>query len=339
MNPIYFFIIFLANCNAFTKITIRNNITPLKTFESIDNFSYTERYPIIKKINGFTKLIRPTNIIPTIFLGISSGFIMNPSFHALLKCKPFILSNAIILLIMSNSMIINDLFDIHVDRKNNPSRPLVTGVIKKRDAIIASLFLFGLTEYLNIKGISSELRIIPRISNLIILFYTPLLKRIPFIKNVSCSLLVSFSVLFTGLCADANNFFMINKNFALLALLAELLFTGSFYNELLLDISDISGDKINRIYTMPVLVGEKETLKIIGNVTVFNILWCAMNLTYMFDIYRGMLLFFLCFPFLKNLVLINDSNYSKESIKYAVKETIKPMVSCLLYLCLLSLFH
>jgi 4-hydroxybenzoate polyprenyltransferase len=135
MNPFYFFIIFLANCNAFTKISNRNNITPLKTFESIDNFSYTERSPIIKKINGFTKLIRPTNIIPTIFLGISSGFIMNPSFHELLKSKQFILSNAIVLLIMSNSMIINDLFDIHVDKKNNPSRPLVTGQIKKQEGI------------------------------------------------------------------------------------------------------------------------------------------------------------------------------------------------------------
>jgi len=339
MNPFYFFIIFLANCNAFTKISNRNNITPLKTFESIDNFSYTERSPIIKKINGFTKLIRPTNIIPTIFLGISSGFIMNPSFHELLKSKQFILSNAIVLLIMSNSMIINDLFDIHVDKKNNPSRPLVTGQIKKQEAIITSLFLFWLTEYLNIKGISSDLRIIPRISNLIIMFYTPFLKRIPFIKNVSCSALVSFSVLFTGLCASPDKFFMINKKFALLALLAELLFTGSFYNELLLDISDISGDRINRIYTLPVLVGEKESLKIIGNITVFNILWCTMNITHMFDIYRGMFLLLLCFPFFKNLVLINDSNYSKESIKYAVKETIKPMVFCLVYLCLLSLLH
>jgi hypothetical protein len=56
----------------------------------------------------------------------------------------------------------------------------------------------------------------------------------------------------------------------------------------------------------------------------------------MFNFGYGILLFYICFPLFKNLMLVTDNNYSKESIKQATSATIKPMVFTLIYLCIMS---
>jgi len=291
---------------------------------------------IQKKTTGVTRLIRPNNILPTIALTTASGWIMNSNVLNLFSSRQFIASNFIVLSIMSNSMIINDLFDLKIDRVNNPGRPLINGEVTKREAVFLSAALLIISEALNYKYIPKYLQNIPRIANVVTLFYTPVLKRILLIKNLSCSLLISMSVLFTGLAAMNNNFFLVNKNFILLALVAQIIFTGSFYCEVLSDISDVEGDRKNRIYTVPVLLGEKEAVTMIGNVTILNIFWCAVNMSCMFNFGYGIVLFYICFPLIKNLMLVTDNYYSKESIKHATSATIKPMVLTLIYLCILS---
>jgi len=291
---------------------------------------------IQKKTTGVTRLIRPNNILPTIALTTASGWIMNSNVLNLFSSRQFIASNFIVLSIMSNSMIINDLFDLKIDRVNNPGRPLINGEVTKREAVFLSAALLIISEALNYKYIPKYLQNIPRIANVVTLFYTPVLKRILLIKNLSCSLLISMSVLFTGLAAMNNNFFLVNKNFILLALVAQIIFTGSFYCEVLSDISDVEGDRKNRIYTVPVLLGEKEAVTMIGNVTILNIFWCAVNMSCMFNFGYGIVLFYICFPLIKNLMLVTDNYYSKESIKHATSATIKPMVLILIYLCIMS---
>ena len=65
-----------------------------------------------KKTNSFFKLIRYKNIPCTLLLSFSSGFIINKSFFKLFNSKKFMISTLITVLIMSCSMIINDIFDI-----------------------------------------------------------------------------------------------------------------------------------------------------------------------------------------------------------------------------------
>jgi len=294
---------------------------------------------IKKKTKGFYRMIRPTNIFPTLYLTLTSGFIMKSNIFRLLTSKSFMAANLIVLLIMSNSMILNDVFDINIDRVNNPDRPLITGDVTIVESILISAFMFALSEILNIIYIPQYLLHIPRFANLMILTYTPILKRIMFIKNLSCSLLVSSTVLFTGLSALNSDFLTLNPNVGLLVLTTQLIFTGSLYNEVLLDIADIDGDKVNKIYTIPVLFGKTDTLNIIGYITTFNILLCFQTLTNMYNFKFGTLLFILCFPFFKNLYHIRNNNYSKESIIYSVKGTIQPMILTLFYLSGLSIFN
>jgi 4-hydroxybenzoate polyprenyltransferase len=315
---------------------------PLKTFESVEFESkvynvMTLGDTIKKKTNGFIRMIRPTNLLPTLTIGLSSGFIMKQNILQLLRSPSFISANIIVLLIMSNSMILNDIYDVPIDRYNNPDRPLIKGELTIKESIFMSLFLFIASEILNKKIIPPYLRHIPHLSNVLILTYTPILKRIPFIKNLSCAVLVASTVLFTGLSSLNNNILITNKNFVLLTFATQLIFTGSLHNEMLSDISDMRGDKKNRIYTIPLLLGEVETIKIIANITFTSILWAVVNLSCFTNIYQGILLALFCFPFFNNILRIIDSNYSDLSIKKSIKRSTIPMVLCLIQLCLLSL--
>jgi 4-hydroxybenzoate polyprenyltransferase len=104
-----------------------------------------------------------------------------------------------------------------------------------------------------------------------------------------------------------------------------------------LDIADKTGDKQNNIYTVPIIFGNKKTLRTIADITILNVIFGVIYLMNLFDIYRAIVLVFFFVPLFKKLLLVDEFNYSKEIIKYSVSKTVMPMVALLFYLCLLSL--
>ena len=44
----------------------------------------------------------------------------------------------------------------------------------------------------------------------------------------------------------------------------------SMYTELLLDITDVNGDKINGVNTLPVVLGKQNTIGIVTGIVLFN---------------------------------------------------------------------
>jgi geranylgeranylglycerol-phosphate geranylgeranyltransferase len=96
---------------------------------------------LYKKSLGFFKLIRYKSLLPTSLLCFTGGWIMNPSIYNLLHSQSFIISVINTLLVMSNSMVINDIYDIEIDKINNPNRPLINGKITRNEAILFSFFL------------------------------------------------------------------------------------------------------------------------------------------------------------------------------------------------------
>ena len=171
--------------------------TTLNIYNSILN--------IKPKTKSFLKLIRANNIAPTIFLSFTGGYIINPSLIYLVKSPQFIASTLITTLIMALSMIFNDIFDIKIDKINNSNRPIITGEITKKTAFTYAAILFTLIQILNITFLPFSLQQITNFIIFITFIYTPILKKIPFIKNISCALLVSFSVIFNGLSTIYKN--------------------------------------------------------------------------------------------------------------------------------------
>ena len=143
LYPLFFFIN-IPSVNGFIQKTNQMRMNKNNT-RLLSNTQYDNK--IIKKFRDVSKLTRSVNIIPTLLLSFSGGWIMNPSTSNLIHSTPFIVSNINAVLIMSLSMILNDLFDIEVDKLNNPSRPLITGEISKIEAISLSGLLFLIIEY------------------------------------------------------------------------------------------------------------------------------------------------------------------------------------------------
>jgi 4-hydroxybenzoate polyprenyltransferase len=230
-------------------------------------------------------------------------------------------------------MIINDIFDMPIDRINNPSRPLVSGELSRKEATAISFAFFVINEILNIKYIPRSVQLVPHIANLLSLIYTPILKHIPYLKNITCALLISFSVFFSGLSIQP--FFVFNKNTVLLSILSSMIFVGSWTNEILLDITDKEGDKQNNIITLPILYGNECSIDFVKRIYLNVIIINAIILRNVYTITTGLAFLFINMNFLTNLETIKNYNYETDFIKYTVKSSIKTLCLVVLYMCIL----
>lgn len=323
-------LLLVSNVGAYVRkgTHIKKSHTKLRTFEFYDNEILSLAETIKDKSIGFYKLIRPENIVPATLLSTTGTFIVNP---AAIISRQFLVSASIMLLIMSNSMIINDIFDIELDKINNPSRPLITGQITKREASVASIGLFSLSEILNLVFMPPHMRWSVHIANLVIILYTPILKRIPIIKNLVCAQLISFSTIFAANSVGGR----INP---LIYVLSNIIFLGSLHIEILLDIADAPGDKKNNINTVPTLLGNEFAWNLVNNICIFNILSSMLAITWLYNFKCGALMLLLMSPISHNIGIVKRREYDRTVIKNVANLTIKPLLATLLYICILSRF-
>jgi 4-hydroxybenzoate polyprenyltransferase len=323
---------FLPSCSAI--ISRKTQTTHLMKndagIESIDIYR--------KKSQSMFQLIRPENILPTAVINVVGGWIINPSL-SLFSTPQFYASMLITQLVMVNSMILNDLFDYKTDKINNPVRPLVSGAITKREAISSAIAIFLLSEIVNAFFIVKQLRIITHFANAISLLYTPLLKRIFFVKNISCATMISLGMFFSGITAYTP-FMVIERGRVNLWMIAtRFMFMGSLYVELLLDITDISGDKKSNIHTIPIVFGKKWSWHIASALLHGNLIFSTLDIMRMSDFRTGMYFILICIPLMKDLLYIREFAYSNKVIRRVVKNTTIPMIIALLYLCLISVYR
>lgn len=292
---------------------------------------------IIKKLRNISKLTRSGNIIPTLLLSFSGGWIMNPSISSLIHSIPFIASNINAVLVMSLSMILNDLFDIEVDKLNNPSRPLITGEISKIEAITLSGLLLVIIKYLTNRYLPGNIQFITDLILFDIVLYTPILKKLTFVKNLNCALIVSFSLLYSGLCVSQHNLLINDKHYDILSITMNYIFWGSINNELMMDISDFEGDKRSGIKTLPVILSRSVSLFIVHSILFCNTMSNSLSLAYIYNnIQYGIIPVLLYFPIFFDLLKVRKLNYSTFMITKTLNNSTKPMFLMLLYMCVLS---
>ena len=291
-----------------------------------------------KKLKKWMELLRPACLPPTLLLCITSGWLMNPSLSFFLRPPAqFLAAMLCTLLLTSTSMVINDIYDIELDKINQPTRALPSGIITVPEAISTVLLLLGAVNYLSTTYLSGNLQFLLGLSTALVATYTPLLKRIPFIKNVSCAFLVGLSVIFMGLAASTT--ILANHiHFPLLTIAMSSVFFGSLYNEIILDMRDVEGDRLHGIYTLPVLFGLPLSYALASFFVYFNLEIHFLTLYYLFDIPRA-IGYLLCYsPLILQLHRIREQNMSKESLARASKESTLPLLLILLYLCIIAAF-
>jgi len=307
------------------------------------NFTHTHRSSlrmindnkIINKTKSYLKLTRSNNILPTILLSFTGSYITSTN--------NLIPKTIVTVLTMSYSMIINDIFDYGLDKVNNPDRPLVSGKVTLYEALTLMVIILKTIDYVSYYYLPKNLQKILEIMVIIVSLYTPLLKRIPFIKNLTCASVISFAIFFSGLPST--------KNRPLLYITSIYIFLGSLMNELLLDIKDYYGDKQNKIYTIPVIFGKHNTLKLCSTILRFNILFNSIILLSFYNLFIMLPFLVINFNYYFRLNKIINNNLEKlrlynsigiyyekilqnsNDIKNIVNQSNIPLFMSLIYFC------
>lgn len=277
------------------------------------------------KLCEMVKLTRlHKNIVPVTILCLISGYITNPhSWNTWIVSPPFIASLIIVQSITAASMVINDIYDIEIDRMNQPNRPLVTGTVTINEAQWLVRGLFGLTFCLGLKYVPPVLDPFWIVSMVLVNIYTPLLKKITFIKNIVCATIISSTVPFVGI-ATLN---LLEKttdsslsNLPLMLLTTQNVFFSSLYIENLLDIKDMKGDNAMGINTIPVIFGKQLTLLFV------SCLLLGSNISILLhpNPYTIISTFTIYIPYYTQIYKISRTRNKRESdlyIQHAIKNT------------------
>jgi geranylgeranylglycerol-phosphate geranylgeranyltransferase len=193
-------------------------------------------------LNPFIRLLRPSNV----FITSASVFLSALLAGGSIRNMPAMMCAAAAAgLIGGAGMVINDYFDIEIDRINKPDRPLPSGSISKRTALLYYGVLTASGLLLNIP-LNSETKVISVAAVVLIFFYSSTLKRTPLFGNLSVGSLTGLAFIYGG--AAVGN---IERAF-IPAVFAFLINVG---REIIKDMEDVEGDARLNAQTFPIKFG------------------------------------------------------------------------------------
>jgi geranylgeranylglycerol-phosphate geranylgeranyltransferase len=198
---------------------------------------------MIKKIAGLVKLIRPINCL---MMGLAVVIGEAIALKALLTLQPSLLGFFTAFFLTAGTMALNDYYDLEVDLINEPNRPIPSGLIKPKEALIYAFIcvLIGISAS---AMINSSTFIIALISLILMVYYNVKGKKTGLLGNFIVSACVALPFIYGGYAVNNMNFTL--WIFALMAFLAN---TG---REIIKGIVDVKGDKIKGIKTLAATIG------------------------------------------------------------------------------------
>lgn len=217
----------------------------------------------MKTLLGYVELARPLNgIIAFISAWLGGMFASAGGLENLADIRLWLVSvSALILLSAGNA--INDYCDYDIDCINRVSRPLPSGRIRKRDALIFALCLIalgiGLGACINVYALG-----IAMLVSTAVVTYAFWLKRAPFIGNLVVSGLTGLTFIAGGVAIESVEGTLVPAVFAFLFTLPR---------EIVKDLEDTEGDIKNGVRTLAILnpqLAVNLTLGFLGAVILFS---------------------------------------------------------------------
>ena len=225
----------------------------------------------MKNFKALISIIRPLNCLITFSTIVVACLICADSVHYSL----FLVAGFTGTLVNASGNIINDYFDISIDKINRPNRPLPSGIISSTKALELYIYFtfsaLALTYY-NL-GLSAFNIVV--ITSVMLFIYSKNLKGIPLVGNI----IVAFS---TGLAFLFGSVVVGNIYCGIIP--AVFAFLISFMREIVKDIEDIEGDKAIGISTYPIIYGVDNSVRLISVVGVILII--ATTIPALFKIYN-----------------------------------------------------
>ncbi|MCK9277064.1 MAG: geranylgeranylglycerol-phosphate geranylgeranyltransferase [Methanoculleus sp.] len=192
--------------------------------------------------SAFVRITRPHNAVVaglTALLGylIATGTLTPPS----------LLLAVVVVLITAGGNVINDIYDVEIDRINRPDRPIPSGEISLSGAKMYTVALFA--GGIAFATLTTALCLaIALINSVILVAYAIWLKRIPGLGNVAVAYLAASVFLFGGAFAGIGG---LVQNISL----AAITFLATVAREVLKDAEDVDGDAAGGARTLPMIIG------------------------------------------------------------------------------------
>ncbi len=183
---------------------------------------------MLKKIGAFVQIARPLNVLIAMLTVFVAGFI-SPRFQFNVQ---LILGMLIAGFITAGANIINDIFDLEIDRINKPQRPLPDGRLTKREAFAAFFAFYGVALVLAV-FCSTAMLIVAGVIALLLTFYSTSLKRTVLWGNLTVSLASGAAFIYGAMAVGDWQTGIIPAVFA---------FFFHFGREVVKDLQDVEGD-------------------------------------------------------------------------------------------------
>ncbi|WP_337865739.1 geranylgeranylglycerol-phosphate geranylgeranyltransferase [Ignavibacterium sp.] len=212
----------------------------------------------MKRFFSYIKIIRPLNCVITALVVIVGGVISSTDYSI---DSLLVLASLVAALTAASGNVINDLFDIEIDKIVHPNRPLAKGELEIIEVRIFYVLLIITASAITF-NLNYLLFVVTVLAILILFFYSAYIKKIPLLGNVVVALLTALAFLFGGIAVN---------NISGAVLPAIFAFLINLIRELVKDAEDIEGDKKNNVITFPIKFGIQRTKQIVLLITLILI--------------------------------------------------------------------
>ncbi len=231
----------------------------------------------------YLNLIRYQNLL---FIALVQIFIKYGLFYPItvettLNTFYFTLLVIATLCIAAAGNIINDIYDVEIDRINKPSKVLIGKKISERTAnrlfiilnVIGVVIGFYLSNSIGKPGFAALFIVF----SALLYLYASYLKGMLLIGNLSVSFLVAMSLIIVALfdilpAITTQNQTAQSATFKIVLHYALFAFFINLIREVVKDLQDINGDKNGRMNTLAIALGRKRTMTIVFLLGVFMVL-------------------------------------------------------------------
>jgi 4-hydroxybenzoate polyprenyltransferase len=225
-----------------------------------------------KKYNAmkaFLKLIRFPNLLIIAFTQyMVRWFILNPKGSTITDFQFFLLSLSTVM-IAAAGYVINDYFDVRIDKVNKPERMVIDKGVKRRVAIgahtVINILAVLIAAYVAITVGNWKLVLIHLLAATGLWLYSTTFKRKFLIGNIVISGFTALVPFITGLYeySGCPKLCLDSWNMKVILSLSFFAFITTLLREIIKDIEDIEGDKEFGCKTMPIVLGIEATKRIV----------------------------------------------------------------------------
>lgn len=212
----------------------------------------------MSSIRAYVAISRPVNMLIAGFSIVLASLLAGATRHDAWMVALAALTG---MLVTAGANAINDVFDIEIDKRNRPSRPLPSGMLTPLAArgfwILSSALALSLNLFTNVLSF-----VIVLAAWFILYHYSAYLKRTVFYGNAAVALMTALAFIYGGaVIGDTGRSFM-PALFAFLATMAR---------EIVKDAEDVEGDTAENATTLAVAYGIK-TSRVWATVSVLTLI-------------------------------------------------------------------